>query len=207
MRPLPRVHAITDAEVLSLPDLGVRAGAIASLGPTVALHVRDRKGTGAALAEAARRLGALARPPEAALFVNARPDLAAATGAHGLQLGADDLAPDAARRIYPVGWIGSSVHSREEAEAALAQGADYLMIGNVFGTPSHPERKPTGLPFVREVVALGRPVIAIGGITSEHAREVHDAGAWGVAAIRALWHADDPALAVRALAAPWLEGT
>ena len=51
------------------------------------------------------------RPPEAATFVNARPDIAAALGAQGVQLGGADLSPRDARKIYPDGWIGASVHT------------------------------------------------------------------------------------------------
>ncbi|HEU4474274.1 MAG TPA: hypothetical protein VFR72_05525, partial [Gemmatimonadales bacterium] len=70
MRPLPRLHAITDAAVIAAPDFAVRAGAIAAAGSVVALHARDREASGAALVRVARRLAALAEPPEAAVFVN-----------------------------------------------------------------------------------------------------------------------------------------
>lgn len=206
MRPLPRIHAITDAAVLGLPDLGVRAAAIAALGPAAALHVRDRGAPVATLAATAERFATLARPPEAAVFINARPDLAAAVGAQGLQLGADDLSVADARGLFKAGWIGRSVHSLPEAEAAVADGADYLMLGSVYDTVSHARSAPVGIDLLRRVVALGRPVIAIGGVTSLRVGELARAGAWGVAAIRALWHAADPAAAARTLAAPWLEG-
>jgi thiamine-phosphate diphosphorylase len=203
MRPLPRLHAVTDAGVLAAPDFGVRAAAIASAGPAVALHARDRTAGGAALARAAERMLALARPPEAAVFVNGRPDVAAALGAQGVQLAGDDLAPADARRILGHGWIGRSVHSAGEAQAAVAEGADFLMVGNVYETPSHPGRPAAGLDLVRAAAALGRPVIAIGGIDAARATEARDAGAYGVAAIRALWNAADPAAAALALLAPW----
>jgi thiamine-phosphate diphosphorylase len=203
-RPLPRLHAVTDAAVLALDDLGVRAAALASAGSAIALHVRDRAASGRALSAAAHRLAALARPAEAAVFVNGRPDLAAAIGGHGVQLAADDLPPADARRLLPHGWIGRSVHSRREAEAARSEGADYLLVGNVFETPSHPGRAPTGLALVRDCAALGLPVIAIGGMTPARAAEARDAGAWGVAAIRALWLAPDPARAAMEFLDAWM---
>jgi thiamine-phosphate diphosphorylase len=204
MRPLPRVHAFTTAELLEQPELGIRAAAIAAGGSAVGLHARARGVSGARLSAAAIRLATLARPPEATLFVSGRPDIAAAIGAHGVQLSRTDLTPADARQLLPSGWIGCSVHSPPEAETALAEGADFLVVGNVFETASHPGRPAGGMSLVRETVSLGKPVIAIGGITPERAWQVRDAGAYGVAAIRALWEAPDPAAATMALLQPWM---
>jgi thiamine-phosphate pyrophosphorylase len=197
------VHAFTDAALLSAPELGVRAAAIAAGGPAVALHARARGGSGAMVTGGAQRLVALARPPEAAVFVSGRPDIAAAVGAHGVQLAMNDLAPADARLVLPHGWIGCSVHSRAEAAVAVDQGADFLVVGNVYETLTHPGRPPLGLALIRDSAALGRPVIAIGGITPQRAAEVKAAGAYGVASIRALWLAADPAAATLAMLAPW----
>lgn len=206
MRPLPRLHAVTDAAILALPDFPVRAAALAAAGPAVGLHARDRHATGAELARAAGRLLALARPPEAAVFVNARPDIAAALGAQGVQLGAGDLTPAETRGAFArwQGWIGASVHSVEEAQESAGKGADFLMVGSIYPSSSHPGRPAAGLGLVTQAAAIGLPVIAIGGITASRAREVRDAGAYGVAAISAAWHADDPAAAALALLAPWV---
>jgi thiamine-phosphate diphosphorylase len=200
-RPLPRVHAVTDAAVLRLGDLGVRAAAIASGGSAVTLHARDRAAPVCTLAAIATRFVTLATPPEAAVFVNARPDVAAAVGAGGVQLGVADLAPADARRVLPHGWIGRSVHSVDEAGAAVAEGADYLMVGPVYRTATHPDHPGAGPGLVTACAALGRPVIAIGGVTGERIGELRSAGAYGVAAVRALWLTDDPAGVV----ADWLE--
>jgi thiamine-phosphate pyrophosphorylase len=147
----------------------------------------------------------LARPPEAAVFVSGRPDVAAAVGAHGVQLAGDDLSPADARQVLGPGWIGRSVHGEAEAEDAVAEGADFLMVGSVYESASHPGQRSAGLGLVRAAAALGRPVIAIGGIDAARAREAREAGAYGVAAIRALWWAADPAAAALALLAPWAE--
>lgn len=205
MRPLPRVHAFTDHTILNAPDFGIRAAAIAAAGAAVALHARDRAALGARLAASTLRLLTLARPPEAAVFVNGRPDIAAATGAHGVQLGAGDLMSADARRVLLQGWIGRSVHSFAEAAAAVNEGADFLVVGSIYDTPSHPGAPAAGIGLVREAVTLGRPVIAIGGITPERVPELKAAGAYGIAAIRALWEADDPAAATLSMLAPWVE--
>lgn len=205
MRPLPRLFAVTTDSICRAADFGVRAAAVAAAGPAAAILVRAPDSTTAQLAAFAERVTALARPPEAAVFVHSRPDLARAVGADGVQLRAADLLPDDARRVLGPGWIGRSIHSREEAEAALADGADYLVAGNVFETPSHPGYRGRGLEWLAGIAALGPPVIAIGGITSARAAAARDAGAWGVAVIAAVWETEDPAAAAAALIAPWAE--
>lgn len=207
MRPLPRVHAITDPAVLAAADFPARAAAIAAAGSAVALHARDRGAGGAALARVALRLVALADPAEAAVFVNARPDVARAAGAQGVQLGGADLRPADARASFPRGWIGRSVHSMREAETAAAEGADYLLVGSVHPTASHPGRPGAGPELVRDTARLGLPVIAIGGMDPGRAAAARDAGAYGVAAITALWWAGDPAAATLAMLAPWSESS
>ena len=208
MRPLPRVHAVTDAALLALDDFPVRAAAIAASGSAVAIHVRDPGATAARLSAATRRVQALARPAEASVFVNGRPDLAAALGTQGLQLGQRDLVPADARAAFAghwQGWIGASVHSASEADAAIAAGADFLMVGNLYETTTHPGRPGIGLALLSQLSARGIPVIGIGGITGERVAAVRDAGAYGVAAIGALWRAGDPARAAQDFLLPWSE--
>jgi len=206
VRPLPRLHAVTDDSVLALEDFAIRAAAIAAAGPAVALHARSRRLDGAGFAALVGRLLAHARPPEASVFVNGRPDIAAALGAHGVQLAATDLAPRDARLVLGPswqGWIGRSVHDPVEAAAARDEGADFLVVGSIYETATHPGQRPAGLGLIAEVARLGLPVVAIGGITPERVVEVKDAGAWGVAAISALWQAKDPAATALAMLEPW----
>jgi len=116
-----------------------------------------------------------------------------------VQLSQGSLSVADARRMGPRWWIGRSVHNLSEAQAALAEGADYLVVGPVFPTATHPERTPLGTEVFARIAKLGPPVVAIGGVTPPRAAELVAAGAYGVAAIRALWDAADPAAAVRAL--------
>jgi thiamine-phosphate pyrophosphorylase len=208
MRPLPRLHAVTDTAVLELHDFLLRAAAIAAAGPAVAIQVRDHAATAQRLTAVTQRVAALARPPEASVFVHGRADIAAALQLQGLHLAQRDLSAADARAAFRdrwQGWIGVSVHSASQADAALAEGADYLTVGNVYDSPTHPDRPGTGLALVRELSARGIPVIAIGGINPARVAAVREAGAYGVAAISALWRVDDPAQAALALLAPWSE--
>lgn len=205
MRPLPRLLVVTTDAICRAADFEARASAIAAAGPAAGLLVRAPGATTAEHAAFAERVVALAHSAGAAVLVHARPDLARAVGAQGVQLRREDLAPADARRVQGTGWIGVSVHGREEAEAAFAEGADFVIAGNLFETASHPERPARGLPWLRELCELGRPVIAIGGITPARAAEARRAGAWGIAAISAVWEAPDPAAAALAMLAAWNE--
>jgi len=200
---LPRVHAVTDARVLELPGFLDVAKRIASMGSRVAIHLRDRTASGRELADVAAALRAALTGTGTPLIINARPDIAAATPAQGVQLGAGDLSTPDARRVFPRGWIGRSVHSMTEAREALDGGADFLLAGTVYRSTSHPDRRPQGPEFVATLSRLGAPVIAIGGVTPERVAEVHAAGAYGVAAIQGIWDASDPAHAVALMLEPW----
>jgi thiamine-phosphate pyrophosphorylase len=193
--PLPRLHAITDERIARRADLADLALALATAGGAdFAFHARGRGLSGLEHYELALRLG-ISAPQR--LFVNDRLDIALATSAAGVQLGRESLAVADARRLNAEWWIGRSVHDLAEAEAACAAGADYLLLGPVFPTATHPTRPPLGCRTLAAAVRLGRPVVAIGGVTPQRVGEVRDAGAWGVAAIRALWDADQPAEAAR----------
>lgn len=194
--PLPRVHAVTDERIARRPDLDRLVSDLARAGPGVAVHARGRSLSGLEHFSLAIRLSA---HPPIRLFVNDRLDVALATGAAGVQLAAESLPVDAARRLQPQWWIGRSVHTADQARSAQAEGADYLLAGPVFETATHPGRTPLGIEGLREIIELRHPVIAIGGINADRARELARIGVYGVAAIRALWDAPEPAAAARAL--------
>ncbi|MGH7671661.1 MAG: thiamine phosphate synthase [Gemmatimonadales bacterium] len=193
--PLPRLHAITDVRIARRPDLDDLARELAAGGGAdLALHARGRSLSGLEHYELATRLTAY---PTVRLFVNDRLDIALAVNAQGVQLGRASLPPEVARRLDPRWWIGRSVHDLAEAEAAKAEGAEYLVVGPVYATATHPDRRPLGLALLREIARLGLPTIAIGGVTPERTREVKAAGAYGVAASRALWDAAEPGAVAR----------
>jgi len=192
--PLPRLHAITDERIARRADLSDVARQLAEAGgANLALHARGRALSGLEHYDLTFHLSTFPSP----LFVNDRLDIAVALNAVGVQLGNGSLPVNAVRRLDAAWWIGKSVHDLAEAETARAEGADYLVVGPVYPTATHPDRAPLGLEQLREIGRLGLPVIAIGGIGPGRARDAKTAGAYGVAAIRALWDAADPMDAVR----------
>ncbi|HKP30142.1 MAG TPA: thiamine phosphate synthase [Gemmatimonadales bacterium] len=203
MRPLPRLLAFTDASIRRGEHTSTAAAAIAAIGPAVGFVARDHDATAAELTDFAALLLAEAHAHEAAIIVAGRPDLAAGLSAHGVQLRAGDLSHSDARRVLRKGWIGRSVHSAVEGSEAVEAGADYLVAGSIWETPTHPGRQPAGLGLIEALVSLGKPVFAIGGVTAERARQVHAAGGYGVAAIRSVWEARRPDHAAAGLVEPW----
>ncbi len=146
-----------------------------------------------------------------ALFVvNDRVDVAVACGADGVQIPAHGLPLDAAAEIDPTLLLGQSIHSAATAVEAQHRGADYVVLGTVFPTPSKPEARLIGVEGVRRAVeAVSIPVIAIGGVTAGNAGDLIVAGAGGVAVIGAIMDADDPREAARelwsAIESRWVE--
>jgi thiamine-phosphate pyrophosphorylase len=123
----------------------------------------------------------------ACVVVNDRVDVALGAGADGVHLGAQSMPVQVVRGFAPSPFvIGVSCHSLGEAMAAEAGGADYLVLGPVYETPSKlGYGPPLGLEKLRDVTSrITIPVLALGGITVERIRPCLEAGASGVAGIR-----------------------
>ena len=164
------------------------------------VQLREKDLPARALLDLAKRLRAVTTD-KALLIVNDRVDVALLCDADGVQLGEDGLDVAAARELLGHDrLIGRSVHSIEGAVAAELEGADYLVLGTIFPTASHPGAETGGLDLVRAATnAVRIPVLGIGGITAGNAAAVMDAGASGIAVITAITLADDPASAARGL--------
>jgi len=122
-------------------------------------------------------------------LVNDRIDIALAVDADGVHLGQYDMPYKQTRKLLGKNKIiGVTVHNLKEAKAAQKQGADYLGVSPIFATGTKKDAgKPAGVKLIREIKKIAKiPVIAIGGINLENAREVIDAGADGLCAISAV---------------------
>lgn len=164
-------------------------------GGVTAVQLRDKAMTIRELLELGRALRELTREAGVSFIVNDRVDLALALDADGVHVGQDDLPADIARRLIgPARILGVSAASVAEARQAEAAGADYLGVGDVFGTLSKPDAgEPIGLKRLSEIArSVSLPVVGIGGVTLENASAVAEAGAAGVAVISVVMGAPDP---------------
>jgi thiamine-phosphate diphosphorylase len=171
-----------------------------------AVHLRAPGHPAAELLALARALRE-ALPPSALLLVNDRLDVALAAAAGGVQLPETGL-PASAVRLLAVRagraaedfLIGCSAHAVAAACEAERGGADFVLLGTVFPSASHPGAAPGGEALLETARAATRlPLIAIGGITPENAPRALAAGAAGVAVIRSIVEAPDPQQAAAAL--------
>ena len=196
--PVPVLHAVTNDDVIVRGDFAERAHRVMHAGgPRVAVHLRAPKLTGRRLYDLACRIAELQNETGAWLIVNDRADVALTSGARGVQLTSRSMSPADARACAVHLAIGASVHTEDDAQAAADAGARWLVAGHVFETESHPGDKGRGADFIRRLAGQHSiPIIAIGGVRPEHVRDLQAAGAYGVAAIRGVWHATDAGAAV-----------
>ncbi|GGJ69745.1 thiamine phosphate synthase [Deinococcus aquiradiocola] len=150
----------------------------------------------------AARLRPLCERRGVPLYINDRPDVAAACGATGVHLGQGDLPPAFARALAPHLQVGRSTHAPAQALAALQDAPAYVAVGPVHATPTKPGRAAAGLDYVRWAARhVQLPWFAIGGIDAVTLPDVLQAGARRVAVVRAVLDAPDPARAADTLKA------
>lgn len=144
--------------------------------------------------ELAGKMKDLCHRYDALFIVNDRVDIAAAVGADGVHLGQQDLPMTAARKILgPLPIVGRSTTCPAEMTRAIDEGADYIGVGPVYATPTKPGKAAAGYEYIRYALDNApMPWFAIGGIDLTNVADVRDAGAPGVAVVRAIMAADDP---------------
>jgi len=193
-----RLYVITDESVsrgrshIEIAEAAIRGGADV-------IQLRDKNASGGTLYRVALALRMLTREAKVPLIVNDRLDIALAADADGVHLGQKDLPASVARHIMGPGRIlGVSAETLEEALLAEKDGADYLGVGPVF--EARKTKADAGEPLGLERIARVRkhcrlPIVAIGGIDAQNARQVRGAGADSAAVISAIVGADDIARA------------
>lgn len=193
MKIVPKLYTITDTRLAELLSHAEQVARLCEGGARL-VQLREKNLAPRELYTAAERALSVAHKYGAKIIINDRVDVALALKADGVHLGQDDLPPEAARRLLGEKFIiGFSTHTIAQAVAAAQMPIDYLAIGPVFATTTK-ENPDTvvGLDGLRRVrdeldkISCGLPLVAIGGITHENARQVLEAGANSIAIIGAL---------------------
>lgn len=185
---LPKLYPITDARLSGLSH--AEQVALLADGGATFVQLREKHLSPREFYDEAEAALRVARARGLRLVINDRVDVALVLQADGVHLGQDDLPPEAARRLLGKhAIIGLSTHNPEQAREAARQPVDYIAIGPIFPTSSKDNPDPPvgldGLRRVRQVIG-SVPLIAIGGINRENAREALNAGADAVAVISVL---------------------
>jgi thiamine-phosphate pyrophosphorylase len=135
------------------------------------------------------------------LVINDHADIAAEVQSEGVHVGQDDGSVAVARSLVGKGcFVGKSTHSLVQAEAAQAEGADYIGFGPLYATGTKPDYVPIGLNDIAEVHSrLTVPIFCIGGVNHERLPEILKAGAQRVVVVSAFLTAQDLTESVRSL--------
>lgn len=197
-----RLYVVTDRQQTAgraLEEVVIAA----ARGGAGAIQLREKDLSARDLYALGARLQTGLAPYGVPLLINDRVDVALALDAAGVHLAGHSLPTALARRILgPNKLLGVSTHSVKEAQAAMTDGADFIVFGPVFETPSKlAYGPPQGLQRLAEVVRqVTIPVLGIGGIDLVNLSQVLQTGAYGVAMIRAVLAASDPAMAAEQFA-------
>jgi thiamine-phosphate pyrophosphorylase len=166
------------------------------------VQLRERDLSTSELVRLGREVQAETISHRSQLLINDRIDVALALEGVGVHLRSNSLPVSVARQLLGAQrLLGASVHSVEEVLAAESQGADYIILGPIYATPSKQIfGPPLGIHALEKVCQLVRiPIIGIGGVTAARAHEMRRAGAFGVAVITAILGATDVESATREL--------
>ncbi len=184
--PLPRIYMISSGE--ENPDHSIRLIRQLSLLPRsigCMVQIREKQLDSRQLLALVLEVRNTELPEGTLLLVNERVDVALAASLDGVHLPESACSPDKLRPVAPKLIFGCSVHSQKSLRLAEESGADYLLFGPVFDTPS--KRRygaPQGVERLGELCRTTTlPVFALGGITPENASCCMGEGAYGIAAL------------------------
>jgi len=196
-----RLYAITPPAIPDLPEFEKTLIATLDAGDVACLQLRLKDAPDETVLALGRRIGPIAQDRGVAFIVNDRPDIALALNADGVHIGQEDTPYKEARRILGLDKIiGVTCHdSRHLAMEAGEAGADYVAFGAFFPTATKAPKasaSPEILGWWQELFEI--PCVAIGGITTQNATILVQAGADFLAVSAGIWlHPQGPAAAVK----------
>ncbi|RUR41293.1 thiamine phosphate synthase [Vreelandella populi] len=196
------LYLVTDANLCA--DFGLERTVVEAVkGGVSFVQLRDKHASDAHMIAQAKRLKAVLAGSGVPLVINDRLEVALQSGADGLHVGQSDTAVQEARAaLGPDALVGLSINTLEQLHAAPVSLLDYVGLGPVFATPSKRDHAaPLGFEGLAQLAAASSlPSVAIGGLKAEHAEQVFQTGAHGLAVISAICGQASPFDAARAFA-------
>jgi len=196
---LPPLYVVTDRHQIGEEHfLQVLEGLISQGG--LMLQLREKDLPVRTLLKWASTLSRWAESHQVPLLINDRVDVVIATGAQGVHLRGNSLPVQQARKcLGPNRLIGVSVHSADEAAQREQEGADFVVLGPMYDTPSkRAYGAPLGLSVLEEAKRRCQiPIFAIGGIDLSRVEDIRKAGAYGIAVISSIFQSSSPVEVVK----------
>lgn len=190
------LYAVTDDRNLSKhkPELTLpQAVNEACMGGVTMIQFRNKTMSDESFLETALQLREITASYGIPLIINDRAEIAVLCNADGLHIGQSDMSPESARNIIGNDKIlGVSVRTVEQAKSAETSGADYLGVGDIFGSSTKNDAKRVSYDIMKQIcMSVDIPAVAIGGITLDRIPELKGSGIAGIAAVSAIFSAED----------------
>lgn len=181
------LYVCTDRDIMTTDTLE-EAVELAIKGGATIIQLREKDCTSRELYELALSIKDITDAYEVPLIINDRLDIALAVHADGVHLGQSDIPVQVARNVMgPNCIVGATANTLEKAKEAWQSGADYLGVGDVFGSATKNDTKPVELKELKKICDTVKiPVVAIGGISKKNIHLLKDTGVAGVAVISAV---------------------
>lgn len=181
------LYVCTDRDIMTTDTLE-EAVELAIKGGATIIQLREKDCTSREFYELALSIKDITDAYEVPLIINDRLDIALAVHADGVHLGQSDIPVQVARNVMgPNCIVGATANTLEKAKEAWQSGADYLGVGDVFGSATKNDTKPVELKELKKICDTVKiPVVAIGGISKKNIHLLRDTGVAGVAVISAV---------------------
>lgn len=196
-----RLYAVTDRSWLRGRSFKEVLQETLSAGGITCVQLREKHAASEEKETLAREAQALCAQAGIPFLIDDDVELALRIGADGVHIGQNDIpCAEARRALGDQAIIGVTAKTLEQARKAEAEGADYLGVGAVFPTSTKQDTWTIDHEVLRQIcAAVSIPVVAIGGITVDNARELAGTGIAGIAVVSAIFAQADLAGAVERL--------
>lgn len=194
------LYLVTDRNILKNRDLKDEVENAIKGGVTL-VQLREKECGGKDFLKYAIEVKEITDKYNIPLIINDRVDIALAIDAAGVHVGQNDIPAKVVRELIGKNKVlGISASNLEEAKKAVEDGADYLGVGAIYSTSTKKDAKNVKLNMLKEIRDnIKIPIVAIGGIDKNNAKEVIECNIDGIAVVSAILSENNIELAAKNL--------